>query len=133
MVDLARAPETLQGDLDLLTYRALLRRRPHVVLAPDKQFVDLAVNLEDSGAFGFGGMRGEHRFHAHAIKTLGDLLVGVGLAGEHVGADDRHPLAVDVDVGLDWSEGRLSAAAKDGEILKAAANPRGMQGYAIGR
>jgi gamma-glutamyltranspeptidase / glutathione hydrolase len=39
----------------------------------------------------------------------------------------------DVEVGLDWSEGRLSAAAKDGEILKAAANPRGMQGYAIGR
>ena len=39
----------------------------------------------------------------------------------------------DIDVGLDWSEGRLSAAAKDGEILKAAANPRGMQGYAIGR
>jgi gamma-glutamyltranspeptidase/glutathione hydrolase len=39
----------------------------------------------------------------------------------------------DVEVGLDWSEGRLSAAAKDGEMLKAAANPRGMQGYAIGR
>jgi gamma-glutamyltranspeptidase/glutathione hydrolase len=39
----------------------------------------------------------------------------------------------DIDVGMDWSEGRLSAAAKDGEILKAAANPRGMQGYAIGR
>jgi gamma-glutamyltranspeptidase/glutathione hydrolase len=39
----------------------------------------------------------------------------------------------DVEVGLEWSEGRLSAAAKDGELLKAAANPRGMQGYAIGR
>ena len=25
------------------------------------------------------------------------------------------------------------SAAKDGEILKAAANPRGMQGYAAGR
>ena len=39
----------------------------------------------------------------------------------------------DVEVGAEWTEGRLSAAAKDGEILKAAANPRGMQGYAIGR
>jgi gamma-glutamyltranspeptidase/glutathione hydrolase len=32
-----------------------------------------------------------------------------------------------------WSLGRLSAAATDGEILRAAANPRGMQGYAVGR
>jgi len=39
----------------------------------------------------------------------------------------------DVEVGLDWSEGRLSAAKKEGGLLKAAANPRGMQGYAVGR
>lgn len=39
----------------------------------------------------------------------------------------------DVQVGEDWSEGRLTAAAKDGKMLKAAANPRGMQGYAVGR
>jgi len=39
----------------------------------------------------------------------------------------------DVQVGEDWSEGRLTAAAKDGDMLKAAANPRGMQGYAVGR
>ncbi len=38
-----------------------------------------------------------------------------------------------VEVGLDWSEGRLSAAKKEGGLLKAAANPRGMQGYAVGR
>ena len=38
-----------------------------------------------------------------------------------------------VEVGPDWSEGRLVAAARDGALLKAAANPRGMQGYAIGR
>lgn len=38
-----------------------------------------------------------------------------------------------VSVGGPWSEGRLTAAAKDGEILKAAANARGMQGYAAGR
>lgn len=38
-----------------------------------------------------------------------------------------------VEIGPDWSEGRLVAAAKDGEMLRAAANPRGMQGYAAGR
>ncbi|MGE0151654.1 MAG: gamma-glutamyltransferase family protein [Reyranellaceae bacterium] len=38
-----------------------------------------------------------------------------------------------VEVGGDWSEGRLTAAARDGSILKAAANPRGMQAYAAGR
>ena len=38
-----------------------------------------------------------------------------------------------VVVGEPWSEGRLSACAKDAELLRAAANPRGMQGYAAGR
>ena len=39
----------------------------------------------------------------------------------------------DVKVGEPWSEGRLSACAKDGGLLRAAANARGMQGYAAGR
>ncbi|HEX2114732.1 MAG TPA: gamma-glutamyltransferase family protein [Alphaproteobacteria bacterium] len=42
-----------------------------------------------------------------------------------------------VETGPDWSEGRLCACAQeqtgDGKILKAAANARGMQGYALGR
>ncbi|MGH3070390.1 MAG: gamma-glutamyltransferase family protein [Streptosporangiaceae bacterium] len=32
-----------------------------------------------------------------------------------------------------WSLGRISAVARDGRLLYAAANPRGMQGYAVGR
>jgi gamma-glutamyltranspeptidase / glutathione hydrolase len=40
-------------------------------------------------------------------------------------------------VGGPWSEGRLSGCAREatpeGMVVKAAANPRGMQGYAIGR
>jgi len=32
-----------------------------------------------------------------------------------------------------WSLGRVSAVARDGGFLYAAANPRGMQGYAVGR
>jgi gamma-glutamyltranspeptidase / glutathione hydrolase len=38
-----------------------------------------------------------------------------------------------VEVGGDWSEGRLTAASQDGVRRKAAANPRGMQAYAAGR
>ena len=42
-----------------------------------------------------------------------------------------------VEVGEAWSEGRLSACAVeadgDARILKAGSNPRGMQGYAVGR
>ncbi|MEU0724461.1 gamma-glutamyltransferase [Streptomyces sp. NPDC006140] len=41
----------------------------------------------------------------------------------------------DVTAGAPWSEGRLCAVARDPEtgVLSAAANPRGMQGYAVGR
>jgi gamma-glutamyltranspeptidase/glutathione hydrolase len=38
-----------------------------------------------------------------------------------------------VEVGMDWSEGRLTAASQVGPRRRAAANPRGMQGYAAGR
>jgi gamma-glutamyltranspeptidase/glutathione hydrolase len=38
-----------------------------------------------------------------------------------------------LETGPDWSEGRLTAASRDGKRRKAAANPRGMQGYAAGR
>ncbi|MGW2158594.1 gamma-glutamyltransferase family protein [Nonomuraea sp. NPDC001699] len=39
----------------------------------------------------------------------------------------------EVEVEGPWSLGRLSAVARDGAFLKAAANPRGAQGYAAGR
>ena len=39
----------------------------------------------------------------------------------------------DVELEDDWSVGRVTAAARDGDLLKAAANPRFMQGYAVGR
>ncbi len=38
-----------------------------------------------------------------------------------------------VEMGEAWSEGRLTAAAQEGPMRRAAANPRGMQGYAAGR
>jgi gamma-glutamyltranspeptidase/glutathione hydrolase len=39
----------------------------------------------------------------------------------------------DVRVGDDWSLGRVSAVGRENGVLKAGANPRGMQGYAVGR
>jgi gamma-glutamyltranspeptidase len=38
-----------------------------------------------------------------------------------------------VDVTDDWSLGRVSAVGRENGVLKAGANPRGMQGYAVGR
>jgi gamma-glutamyltranspeptidase / glutathione hydrolase len=38
-----------------------------------------------------------------------------------------------VEVGPAWSEGRLTAVSQEGPRRRAAANPRGMQGYAAGR
>jgi gamma-glutamyltranspeptidase/glutathione hydrolase len=38
-----------------------------------------------------------------------------------------------LEVESDWSEGRLTAASRVGPRRRAAANPRGMQGYAAGR
>jgi gamma-glutamyltranspeptidase/glutathione hydrolase len=60
----------------------------------------------------------------------------------HLALEDRFPKATveelrrrghAVELRDPWSLGRVSAAAKDGPLLKAAANPRHMQGYAIGR
>ena len=39
----------------------------------------------------------------------------------------------EVEMNDDWSEGRLTAASRQDPWRKAAANPRGMQGYAAGR
>ena len=57
-------------------------------------------------------------------------------------AEDRWPAATldalralghEVEVVDGWSLGRLSAVAREGGWLRAAANPRGAQGYAVGR
>ena len=53
-------------------------------------------------------------------------------AGEPVIAELSHRGHL-VDVQAPWSLGLISAVARRGGVLYAAANPRGMQGYAIGR
>jgi gamma-glutamyltranspeptidase / glutathione hydrolase len=39
----------------------------------------------------------------------------------------------DVEVAEDWTLGRVSAVGREDGVLKAGANPRGMQGYVVGR
>ena len=48
-------------------------------------------------------------------------------------ADELRRRGHDVQVQPPWSLGRISAVARRGGLLYAAANPRGMQGYAAGR
>ena len=51
-------------------------------------------------------------------------------------ADDGEDLRTrghEVTMWPDWSLGRVTAAQKENGQLRAAANPRGMQGYAVGR
>jgi gamma-glutamyltranspeptidase/glutathione hydrolase len=52
--------------------------------------------------------------------------------GENV-AEQLRRRGHDVTVTDPWSLGRVSAVARENGLLKAAANPRGMQGYAAGR
>lgn len=63
----------------------------------------------------------------------GSVTVEAGMDPEVV--EELRRRGHDVTVGDPWSEGRLCAVARDPEtgVLFAAANPRGMQGYAVGR
>jgi gamma-glutamyltranspeptidase/glutathione hydrolase len=47
--------------------------------------------------------------------------------------DDLRARGHDVTVQPDWSLGRVTAVQRENGQLRAAANPRGMQGYAVGR
>jgi gamma-glutamyltranspeptidase/glutathione hydrolase len=61
----------------------------------------------------------------------GALVVEARLPKPTVQGLERRGHLVEVDA--DWCEGRLTAASREGRKRRAAANPRGMQGYAAGR
>ncbi|MGE3968747.1 MAG: gamma-glutamyltransferase, partial [Dongiaceae bacterium] len=90
------------------------------------------------------GMNLQQAIDAPMFQT--DHLVGSfwprGATLKSLGIEDRvDPKTVaalgkrghDVTLEQPWSLGRISAASRRDGVLKAAANPRGMQGYAIGR
>ena len=69
-------------------------------------------------------------FHPHTYRPA------------HLRLEGRHPAEVreelierghDVELAGDWSLGRVSAVAREDGWLKAGANARGDQGYAVGR
>jgi gamma-glutamyltranspeptidase/glutathione hydrolase len=65
-------------------------------------------------------------------QTGTQLLIESRLAAE---AEELRAKGHDVDVVDPWSLGRMSSVSRDTEsgLLRAAANPRGQQGYAVGR
>ena len=94
--------------------------------------------------------------HVHASKNLQELIDAPAWHSEHfpisfwprtarpgvLVVESRVPETTvkalrtrghEVEVGPAWSEGRLTAASRVGNRRRAAANPRGMQGYAAGR
>jgi gamma-glutamyltranspeptidase/glutathione hydrolase len=66
-------------------------------------------------------------------SSPGSVIVEGRVPGDVI--DDLRRRGHRVTVEGDWSLGRISAAGREGDsgILKAAANARGMQGYAVGR
>ena len=75
LIKFAGTPESLEGDLNLIANRPLFGDSPHAIFATDEELINLAVDFEDGGAFGFGRVRGQHWLNADAIEALGDLLV----------------------------------------------------------
>ncbi|MDT0449064.1 gamma-glutamyltransferase family protein [Streptomyces hesseae] len=98
--------------------------RPEVRGGPDLQGAIDAPNWHQEG---FPGS-----FHPRTARP-GAVTVESRLGGETI--DELRRRGHAVTVGGPWSEGRLCAVARDPEtgVLSAAANPRGMQGYAVGR
>ncbi len=74
--NLARAPEALEADLDVVADRLALRGAEVLVLQRSEEKVNGVVLLEDRGALGLGRMRGENRLDADMREGLRDLLLG---------------------------------------------------------
>ena len=78
-----------------------------------------------------------HSEHFAASFWPREARPGVLVVEDRVGRGDRSrncaAAATRSKSGPAWSEGRLTAASRVGNRRRAAANPRGMQGYAAGR
>jgi gamma-glutamyltranspeptidase/glutathione hydrolase len=93
--------------------------------------VDAGMNLQES--IDAPAWHSEHFPISFWPRTArpGVLVVEGRLPKPAVAELERRGHIVEVDA--DWCEGRLTAAARDGRRRRAAANARGMQGYAAGR
>ena len=134
-------------------------KRPRSTLTPTIAFRDGAPYLAWGSPGGDQQDQWTAQFflrHAHANMNLQEAIDAPAWHSEHfpisfwprtsrpgvIVVESRFPQATidelrrrghEVEVGGAWSEGRLTGARKEGVRLKAGANPRGMQGYAVGR
>ncbi len=104
-------------------------------------FLAVALRAQVRGGLDLQGAIDEPNWHTDAFPSsfhprgmVPGALVVESRLGERVIDELRHR-GHRVTVGDAWSEGRVCAVARDPEtgVLSAAANPRGMQGYAVGR
>lgn len=135
------------------------KRRPRTTLTPSLAFRDGKPYM----AFGSPGGDQQDQWqlmlflrHVHHNLNLQEAIEAPMLTSEHwpnsfwprqarparLVLESRFPEATvqelkarghDIEVTGPWSLGRLVAVSKNGPVLKAGANPRGMQGYAVGR
>jgi gamma-glutamyltranspeptidase/glutathione hydrolase len=135
------------------------RRRPRTTLTPSLALRGGEAHL----AFGSPGGDQQEQWqllmllrHLHHGYTLQEAIEAPMLTSEHwtnsfwprqarplrLALESRFPQATmaalarrghEVEAAPPWSLGRLCAVARDGRLLRAAANPRGQQGYAAGR
>jgi gamma-glutamyltranspeptidase / glutathione hydrolase len=135
------------------------RKRPRTTLSPSLAF----RNGDPYLAFGTPGGDQQDQwsllFFLHHVDFGLDLQAAIDAPAFHTNhfpssfyPRDAHPRQIEVEGRFsidvvaqlrqrghevvltgDWALGRVSAAARENGLLKAAANPRGMQGYAIGR
>jgi gamma-glutamyltranspeptidase/glutathione hydrolase len=135
------------------------RKRPRTTLSPSLAF----RNGDHGCAFGTpgGDMQDQWSlvFYLHHVDFGLDLQAAIDAPCFHTNhfpssfyPRDAHPAQIEVEgrfspttieelrerghdvvITNDWSLGRVSAVARENGLLKAGANPRGMQGYAVGR
>jgi len=128
----------LREDYSAEALRALARRSKDV--NQSRRLLSLAAvrdGMDRGAAAKIGGMDRQtlrdwvHRFNASGPEGLFDNWTDG--PKPRLSEDQLIQFARIVEVGPDWSEGRLTAASKIGRRRRAAANARGMQGYAAGR
>jgi gamma-glutamyltranspeptidase / glutathione hydrolase len=135
------------------------KRRPRTTLTPSYAFRDGKPYM----AFGTPGGDQQDQWalmfflrHAHHGMSMQQSIEAPAWSSEHwhssfwpraampgrLLVESRFPAATiaelrrrghEIEIGGPWSLGRLAAVSRDGAMLKAAANPRGAQGYAVGR